>query len=47
MMSLKKVLLSSLLTAAALCAHAQTGQSPLLVGKTIRPSCGTTSLSWS
>jgi peroxiredoxin len=38
MVSLKKLLLASLLTAATLCAHAQTVLSPALVGKTMQPA---------
>jgi peroxiredoxin len=38
MVSLKQCLLTSLLAAAALCAHAQTVQSPMLVGKTMQPA---------
>jgi peroxiredoxin len=38
MVSLKQCLLTGLLAAAALCAHAQTGQSPMLVGKTMQPA---------
>jgi peroxiredoxin len=38
MVSLKKLLLTGLLTAAALCADAQTVQSPALVGRTMQPA---------
>lgn len=38
MVSLKKLLLTGLLTAAVLCAHAQTVQSPALVGRTMQPA---------
>jgi peroxiredoxin len=38
MVSFKKLLLAGLLTAAALCAHAQPVQHPTLVGKTMQPA---------
>jgi peroxiredoxin len=38
MLSMKRGLTAGLLTAAALCAHAQSVQSPVLVGKTMQPA---------
>ena len=38
MVSLKKLLLTGLLTAVAACAHAQSAQSPVFVGKTMQPA---------